>query len=213
MKKNFCIEVSGKYACFTNPIFKAERVSYYVITPSAARNILQSIYWKPCITWCVKRIEIINPITWTNVCINELKCKADTKPIIIEDQRTQRNSLILTDVRYRIFADMIFNKNHKSNNSNETAIKHFEIFTRRAAKGQFFKKPYLGCREFACDVRLIEDISNEIKPVTLTTNLGQLLYDLDFSQKNPMPIFFIASVINGGMDIPALTGVAPYVKA
>ena len=105
--KEFCLEVWGDIACFTRPEFKVERVSYDVITPSAARNIFQAIFWKPAIRWEVFKIEVLNPIKWTSVRRNEVASVAST-PVFIEQKRQQKNTLMLRDVRYRLWARLVF---------------------------------------------------------------------------------------------------------
>lgn len=109
--KGFCLEVSGPYACFTRPEMKVERVSYDVITPSAARAIFDAILWKPAIRWKVKRIEVLAPIRWVSVRRNEVGKVASprSKGIFIEDERQQRAGLFLRDVTYRLFAEFEFN--------------------------------------------------------------------------------------------------------
>ena len=108
--KTFCLEVWGDYACFTRPEMKVERVSYDVMTPSAARAIFEAIFWKPAIEWKIKKIEVMNPIKWINLRRNEVGAVANDKSsgIIIEDARQQRAGLFLKDVRYRIYADLVF---------------------------------------------------------------------------------------------------------
>ena len=102
--KEFCLEVWGDIACFTRPELKVERVSYDVITPSAARAIFEAIFWKPAIRWQVTKIEVLNPIRWVSVRRNEVGAVASKtmESIYIEDKRQQKNSLMLRDVRYRI---------------------------------------------------------------------------------------------------------------
>ena len=99
--KEFCLEVWGAYACFTRPELKVERVSYDVMTPSAARAIFESIFWKPAIHWQVTKIEVLNPIKWCNIRRNEVGAVASKNPVYIEEKRQQKNSLLLQDVRYR----------------------------------------------------------------------------------------------------------------
>ena len=108
--RTFCIEVQGDYACFTRPEMKVERVSYDVITPSAARGIFEAIFWKPAIRWKVKKIEILNPIRWISVRRNEVGSIISPRSdgIYIEDNRQQRAGLLLRDVRYRLYADLVF---------------------------------------------------------------------------------------------------------
>ena len=102
--KEFCLEVWGPYACFTRPELKVERVSYDVITPSAARAIFEAIFWKPTIKWQITKIEVLNPIKWVNIRRNEVGAVATKSPIYIEEKRQQKNSLMLQDVCYRIWA-------------------------------------------------------------------------------------------------------------
>lgn len=106
--KEFCLEVWGPMACFTRPELKVERVSYDAITPSAARAIFEAIFWKPAIHWQVTKIEVLNPIKWISVRRNEVGAVASKNPIFIEEKRQQKNSLLLRDVRYRIWAKLIF---------------------------------------------------------------------------------------------------------
>ena len=106
--KEFCLEVWGPMACFTRPELKVERVSYDVITPSAARAIFEAIFWKPAIHWQVTKIEVLNPIKWISVRRNEVGAVASKNPIFIEEKRQQKNSLLLKDVRYRIWAKLCF---------------------------------------------------------------------------------------------------------
>ena len=108
--KGFCLEVSGDYACFTRPEMKVERVSYDVITPSAARGVFTAIFWKPAISWRITRIEVLNPIRWTTIRRNEVSAVVSPRSdgILVEDTRQQRAGLILRDVRYRLYAEFDF---------------------------------------------------------------------------------------------------------
>jgi CRISPR-associated protein Cas5d len=172
--KTFALDVSGDYACFTRPEMKVERVSYDVITPSAARAIFSTIFWKPAIRWRIRRIEVLNPIRWTSVRRNEVGVTANERSpgIIIEKERQQRAGLFLREVRYRLHADLEFippPKRPKIANpvlerltlpserdewaKDENPAKYNAIFERRARRGQCFNQPYLGCREFSCSFR------------------------------------------------------------
>lgn len=230
---NWCLEVWGDYACFTRPEMKVERVSYDVITPSAARAIFESILWKPAIRWNITKIEVLNPIKWISVRRNEVG-KIVPAPmakqmagalgipmgIFIEDERQQRAGLFLRDVRYRIhgYFDFINPKDRKENRPiqpeawadeqeraeivrlDETEAKYAAMFERRAKKGQCFHRPYLGCREFACDFRLIQNPDEEpVEPISDTRDLGFMLYDMDFKgdEKEPLAIFFRAQLNRG----------------
>ena len=162
----FCLEVSGDFACFTRPEMKVERVSYDIITPSAARAVFESILWKPAIRWQPTKIEVLAPVRWTTIRRNEVGSKVAMGSVktalnrgsgelglYVEEDRQQRASLLLRDVKYRLHAG--FEMTEKAG-PDDNANKFAEMFTRRAAKGQCINQPYLGCREFACDFRLIE---------------------------------------------------------
>jgi CRISPR-associated protein Cas5d len=213
--KTHCLEVSGDFACFTRPEMKVERVSYDVITPSAARAIYEAILWKPAIQWHIDRIEVLEPIRWINLRRNEVGCvipagsvKTAMKKgsgnlgLYIEDERQQRAGLFLRDVRYRLHAHFEMRDHSPDNPPNKFA----EMFVRRTAKGQCFNQPYLGCREFAADFRLVqpEDQTPEIpKELRGERDLGWMLYDLDYSDPNdPMPRFFHARLQDGALQVP-----------
>ncbi|MBI3729109.1 MAG: type I-C CRISPR-associated protein Cas5 [Burkholderiales bacterium] len=211
--KRYCLELSGNYACFTRPEMKVERVSYDVITPSAARACFESILWKPAIRWHIREVEVLNPINWINLRRNEVGNVISTRNVEaamkggdailglnIEDERQQRAGLFLRDVAYRIHADLEFiAERDKSANAN----KYYEMFERRASRGQCVNQPYLGCREFSAFFRLITDISVEPAPINETRELGFMLHDLDFSKPDdPMPRFFRARLENGKVSIP-----------
>lgn len=208
----FCLEVSGNYACFTRPEMKVERVSYDVITPSAARGIFEAILWKPSIAWRIHQIEVLKPINWVNIRRNEVGAvlpvnnitsamKGGAAPALyIEDNRQQRAGLFLRDVAYRLHAS--FEMTDKAGES-ENAAKYAEMFRRRSSKGQCFNQPYLGTREFSCDFRLIEDMQGQLQPVPDDRALGWMLYDLDFSDPlNPRPLFFNAQMQQGVIKVP-----------
>lgn len=210
-QKGFCLEVWGDYACFTRPEFKVERVSYDVITPSAARAIFESIFWKPAIKWVVTRIEVMNPIKWINIRRNEVGALAGKTPIMIEDKRQQKNSVILKDVKYRIWAKMEFLPREEiiragyECRDDETPGKYLAMFERRAGKGQCFNQPYLGCREFSAAFRLINDYENMDAPISETKDMQYMLYDMDFKNclEMPKPMFFRANMINGTINVPS----------
>lgn len=220
----FCIEVWGDFALFTRPEMKVERVSYPVITPSACRAIFEAILWKPAIEWQIKRVEILSPIKWLSVRRNEVGTKLSTRnaqsmmngkgkndyAIIIDDNRQQRASLLLKDVRYRIYAD--FEMTDKAGKS-DSRVKFVQMFERRAKKGQCFYQPYLGCREFSAHFEYIEldknnqplfkSVRNNITPIAENQDMGYMLYDLDFSSvDDPQPMFFHAQMKDGIISIP-----------
>lgn len=229
--KGFCLDVSGDFACFTRPEMKVERVSYDVITPSAARGVFSAIFWKPAISWRITRIEVMNPIRWTSVRRNEVSAVASPKSegILVEDARQQRAGLLLRDVRYRLHAEFDFippEKRTKARNPSpewlseaeeaalyrqaetrpdEKEAKYAAMFDRRATKGQYFMHPYFGCREFSCKVvRLVRHPELEIdKPIPETRDLGFMLFDLDYSDpKDIRPMFFRPQLVNGVIDVP-----------
>ena len=215
--KEFCLEVWGPMACFTRPELKVERVSYDVITPSAARAIFEAIFWKPAIHWQVTKIEVLNPIKWTSIRRNEVGAVASKNPIFIEDKRQQKNTLCLKDVRYRIWAKLEFipvrkRKGGQISSSDETAhpdenpAKYNAMFERRASKGQCFNQPYLGTRECSCSFRLVNLETEELtSPISENRDLGIMLYDMDFEQnlKNPPAMFYRAQMENGVIVVPS----------
>jgi len=227
MSRGFCLEVSGDYACFTRPEMKVERVSYDVITPSAARGIFEAILWKPAIKWHIRKIEVMNPVKWINIRRNEVASVASNKNgIYIEDVRQQRAGLLLKDVKYRLYAEFEFipqDKRQKVANPvpdfliepeekklleeiikarpDEKEEKYAAMFYRRAGKGQCFHQPYLGCREFPAVFRLVKN--DTAVPIQKTDDLGWMLYDMDFSDpKDIKPMFFRAKMEKGVIVVP-----------
>jgi CRISPR-associated protein Cas5d len=220
--KGFCLDVSGAYACFTRPEMKVERVSYDVITPSAARAIFDAILWKPAIFWQIKRVEVLAPIRWISVRRNEVGSVASPRKeaIFIEDDRQQRAGLFLRDVRYRLFAEFGYIRPEKRGKrsavqlaslrdeqetrelgSDESPAKYAAMFERRAKRGQCFNQPYLGCREFAADFRLVDPQAEAATPIPETRDLGWMLYDLDFTDPaHPKPLFFHACLEDGVLN-------------
>lgn len=212
--KRYCLEVAADFACFTRPEMKVERVSYDVITPSAARAVFDAIYWKPAIRWQVRRIEVLKPIRWINLRRNEVVSKvlignvkaamaAGTGNLAIHaddsDERAQRAGLFLRDVAYRLHADL---EVLADRNDPEPPQKFFAIFERRAEAGQCVNQPYLGCREFSANsVRLVTDPRNEPAPIPEDRDLGWMLYDMDFTNAaDPQPLFFRARMQGGVVE-------------
>lgn len=204
------LKVWGDYACFTRPEMKVERVSYDVMTPSAARGILEAIYWKPAIIWVIDRIHVLKPVRFDNIRRNELASKVPVGTIkramkngktpvelFIEDDRQQRAAMVLRNVVYVIEAHFEFKSNEDNN-----AVKHKEMFDRRARKGQCFHQPYLGCREFPAHFELFE----KEEPVSFhkgKQDLGFMLHDINFT-KDMEARFFRAYMNNGIIDVPSL---------
>lgn len=224
--KEFCLEVWGDNACFTRPEMKVERVSYDVITPSAARSVFEAIFWKPAIRWQVTRIEVINPVKWESVRRNEIGSTMSHRSdgLYIEKNRTQKAGLFLKDVRYRIFAKMIFiplrdrakvlyhatpdelisTEEKTDYRKDENPGKYNAMFERRARKGQCFNQPYLGCREFSANFEFIGDPS-EKQTINESRDLGFMLYDMDFSKRtDPQPMFYRAKMENGIIHVPPI---------
>ena len=207
------LKVWGDYACFTRPEMKVERVSYDVMTPSAARGILEAVYWKPSIRWVVDRIHVMRPVRFDNVRRNEVgteqksvkvkqswitRAQKQNSPvrISIEDARCQRAALVLRDVEYVIEAHFEYTSAEDRNDG-----KHLEMFNRRAAKGQCFHRPYLGCREFAA---FFEPVKGEVPASPLVDeeprDLGWMLYDIDY-QNGMAPIFFRPALESGVVEV------------
>lgn len=229
MSKGFCLEAQGDFACFTRPEMKVERVSYDVITPSAARAIFDAILWKPALRWRITKIEVLKPIRWADIRRNEVATVASprSRGIYIEDDRQQRAGLILRDVCYRLWGVFDFippDKRGKTLNPvpewlvdsaeadaiqqpdtrpDETEAKYAAMFERRASKGQHFHQPYLGCREFAADVRLVDPSKELAPPIPIDKDLGWMLFDLDFSDpSNVKPMFYRPLMKQGVIHVP-----------
>ena len=213
----YCLEIAGDFACFTRPEMKVERVSYDVITPSAARAVFESILWKPAIRWHVRRIDVLRPVRWINLRRNELASVVSTRNvqaamaaeegdlgIYIEDDRQQRAGLFLRDVAYRVHADLEVRTDRRDP---EPPQKFFSMFERRADAGQVVNQPYLGCREFAARFRLLRSLEGEPPPIDETRDLGWMLHDLDFSTPDdPQPVFFRAQMKAGVIDVAPIGG-------
>lgn len=210
--RSYCLKVWGDYACFTRPEMKVERVSYDVITPSAARAIYEAILWKPAIRWRVTKIEVLNPIRWISVRRNEVGAVASTRNIesamksgrgdlglYIEDERQQRAGLFLRDIAYRIYAHFELVPNAGENNA---PGKFLDMFERRASNGQCFNQPYFGCREFSAHFALIDGGAQQPEPIPESRDLGWTLYDQDYSGSEPRPRFFRAKLEGGVMRVP-----------
>lgn len=224
------IKVWGDYACFTRPEMKAERVSYDVITPSAARGILEAIYWKPEVRWIVDRIRVLNPIAFTNLRRNEVGVKGSASTvrkamkgdstavpgIVIETTRQQRASTILTDVGY------VLEARFELLSGTHPMAKHYNIVKRRAERGQCFHQPYLGTREFSCGFEWVEGES-PIPDDSLngSRDLGYMLHDIEYSASTgktydviesgagtklwATPRFFRAVMVDGVVEVPAMS--------
>ena len=207
------LRVWGDYACFTRPEMKVERVSYDVITPSAARGILEAIHWKPAIRWVIDKIHVLRPIKFDNVRRNEVSSKIpkpnpttvmrDTKPLyfLVDDggNRQQRAATLLRDVDYVIEAH--FELTDKAG-ADDNEGKHLDIFKRRAKKGQFFHQPSLGCREFPAAFEWIEGQVPRSFYAGQSKDLGYMLLDIDFAN-DMTPLFFRATMEDGIISPPS----------
>ena len=203
------IEVWGKNALFSRPELKTERVSYDVITPSAARGLIESVYWHPGLKVIVDRIHVLSDIKFTNIRRNEVKDKIPSKKIermingsevpaiYTNESIQQRAALVLRDVHYVI--DFHFEMTEKAN-STDNEGKFTDIFRRRIEKGQFYSQPYFGTREFPAHFRAWK--GGQVPTIHESRDLGFMLYDMDFSdKKNIKPMFFHAHMVDGVVQV------------
>jgi CRISPR-associated protein Cas5d len=212
------IRVSGPYALFTRPEMKVERVSYDVITPSAARGIIEAVYWKPAIRWVIDKIHALSEIQFTNIRRNEVEdgISTDSALTVMEgknellylasiDKHVQRAAMILKDVDYVIEAH--FEPVKEKWGERDTDEGHYNIVLRRLRNGQHFQAPCLGTREFPAKVELIEDKRDIPKsPLTGVRDLGWMLYDLEFSNlRDIQPMFYHAIMRDGVIDVQKLS--------
>lgn len=202
--------VSGRNACFTRPEMKVERVSYDVITPSAARGILEAIHWKPAIAWVIDRIHVLRPIRFETIRRNEVASKISARSartamtrgdlaglaLAVDDDRQQRAMLCLRDVAYGIEAH--FEMTARAGPGDNPA-KHAEMVRRRAARGQCFHQPCLGVREFPADFEPVEAFPD---PIPETRDLGWMLHDIDYADGR-RSVFYRARMERGVIDVAA----------
>lgn len=207
------LEVWGDYALFTRPEMKTERVSYDIMTPSAARGLLEAIYWHPGMCWRIDKIHVCAPILFTNIRRNEVKSiisasnvrtvmGGGTGPLYIATRNDiqQRASLLLRDVRYIIEAH--FDMTEKAA-AGDNPGKFQDIMMRRIQKGQFFHQPCFGCREFPASFKLCEEIPSCPACLKGTRDLGYMLYDIDYSDPEDIrPRFFRAVLQDGVLNVP-----------
>jgi CRISPR-associated protein Cas5d len=209
--KGFTVEISGDYACFSRPELKVERVSYDVITPSAARGILEAVFWKPAIRYVIDEIKVCAPIRFENIRRNEVNSKASANSYIYAaDDRAQRAALILKGVRYVVTAHFEPAKLGDGDKTEDGAFNHgkfAEMIKRRLQKGQCYHTPYLGTREFPACIRLIENEEEGPKPIVKNRNFGLMLYDIDYKKDATgnitafEPMYFLANMQNGVIDL------------
>ena len=202
------VKIWGDYACFTRPEMKIERVSYPVMTPSAARGILEAIFWKPEFAWHIQEIEVLNPIRYFSIMRNEVKTRASHRTAqswaktgyggyYADRDRTQRHTLAIRDVAYIVRAHMELH-----GGVYEDPAKYREQFRRRVSKGQCFATPYLGCREFWAS---FGPPDRQEEPLDLNMEIGPMLFDMNYEQNGTgrgTPMFFEATLERGVLHVP-----------
>ena len=225
------LEVWGDFAAFNRPELKVERVSYDVMTPSAARGILEAIYWKPEMRWVVDAIHVLSPVRFTHLRRNGIQSKIPVKGgtgveaamrsgagrlgVAVQEVRQQRAAMILRDVHYGIAAhvDVL-----EGGEGAAPEAKHLEMFKRRASRGQFFHHPYLGVREFPAFFRLVDGFPSCPKELQGDKALGFMLLDMEYEEDeegkvleshsgrrlSATPRFFRADMTDGVVDVPPL---------
>jgi len=204
------IRVGGPLACFTRPELKVERMSYPVMTPSAARGLLEAVLWKPGMRWRIERIKVLAPIRFIAFRRNEVNRKGTAPasrvideggvpPVFFandEDNRAQRNTVALRDVDYLIEARIELTDRA---GAEDTITKFVAMFHRRLEKGQHFHCPCLGCREFVAEVLSAD---NAPEPIADTRDLGIMLWDIDYTPAGNRPRFFAAKLVRGVLEVP-----------
>lgn len=210
------VKLWGEYACFTRPEMKVERVTYPVMTPSAARGALEAIFWKPQVTWRIEEIHVLNPVAYTSILRNEINDRQSERTArgwarngggydaADRRSRAQRHTLALRDVAYVVRAQLVL-----QDGVADVIAKYRDQFRRRVARGQCFTTPYLGCREFSASFGEPEPGD---APIERTEDLGLMLLDIDYDPDGSgrgTPMFFDASLDRGVLRVPdRLAGVA-----
>ncbi len=213
------LRVWGPRALFSRPEMKVERVSYDVITPSAARGVLEAVHWKPAMVWRIQRLIVIKPIRFESIRRNEVGSKIPAGKIgtamragntaglamHVDEDRQQRAATLLKDVEYVIDARVELTAKGRAD-STESVAKHLDMARRRAAKGQCFHRPYLGTREFACDFELLEGAApTPDESLRGERDLGWMALDFDFTPAGEtIPRFFRATMRDGVIEVPEL---------
>lgn len=207
------LEVWGEYALFSRPEMKTERVSYDVMTPSAARGLLESVYWHPGLKYIIDRIHVCAPIRFTNLRRNEVKATVSARSartvmergsgelyLISSQEIQQRAALLLRDVHFVLEAH--FDMTDRAAPGDNPG-KFQDILKRRIKRGQFYSQPYLGCREFPAQFKLCEELPPCPEELRGVRDLGYMLWDLDYSNPEDIrPLFFRASLQNGVLNVP-----------
>lgn len=209
---NFCVRIHGPLACFTRPEFSTERLSYEVITPSAARGVLEAVLWKPAICWRIHAVHVLSEIKWIEFRRNEVNkrvstrdafsaaiCKTPLRDYFSDEDHAQRNTVALKDVDYIVEASITLTMHAGAEDS---LPKFYAMFERRLRKGQHIYQPYLGCREFPA---YLEAANEHPKAIGETRELGWMLHDMEyFADRRPR--FFQARLEDGVMQVPAWEG-------
>ncbi|TAA64203.1 type I-C CRISPR-associated protein Cas5c [Shinella sp. JR1-6] len=207
------LKVSGDYGCFTRPEMKVERVSYDVLTPSAARGILEAIHWKPAIRWVVDAIHVLSPIRFQTIRRNEVGHKAPAGKIksamkrgdleglnlLVDEDRQQRASIVLVAPAYVIEAH--FEMTAKAG-PDDNEGKHLDTFNRRAARGQCFHQPCLGTREFSARFELLDPVAPTPAAIPESRDLGFMLFDIDHQAPGRPAMFYRAVMQEGVIKVP-----------
>lgn len=203
--------IKGDRACFSRPELKVERVSYDVMTPAAARGVLEQILWKPQMYWEILEIAVLNQVRTIEFRRNEVKKKATLggRGFCVEDERTQRNTVALCDVDYIVTAAIGLNEKPSERVNLD---KYEEMFLRRLHGGQYFNPPFLGCREFPADVMPAPE-TYKTYDESGSRYLGYMHYDFDYSYEIPVPLVFKATLQRGVLHIPSRAEVLEFNKA
>ena len=206
----YAVRIRGDYACYTRPEFKTERLSYEVLTPSAARGVLEAVLWKPAIWWHIRRIRLLSPVKFVQFKRNEVNSRAPTSKAatasrtgagiddyFADEDRAQRNTVALKDVDYAVEAEMVMTARA---GSTDNPRKFDDMFRRRLERGQFHMQPYLGCREFPA---IVEPYTGNPPPIeSETRDLGLMLHDIRYSGDGNEAVFFAARIDGGVIDVP-----------
>jgi len=207
--KKFHLEISGDYACITRPDVK--KISYDVPTPSSINGICKAIFWHPNMEYQIEQIRIMNPINYVKMNRNEVQGKTSyrtMKPIYIEGTNRRCNSTgyFLRNVRYQVRVSIVLTRdfaNLPKDEKHHMQQKYENMFERRAIKGQHFHQPYLGCREFMANVKVLEDFTDD--PIDLTKDFGIMFYGFDYTnEKNVKQTWYKAESVNGIIEVPEL---------
>jgi CRISPR-associated protein Cas5d len=207
------VRVWGEFACFTRPEMKVERVTYPVMTPSAARGVLEAIFWKPEFAWRVEEIAVLKPIRYFSILRNEVNSRASERAGAAWERggggydattdRAQRHTLALRDVDYVIRAQIDVKPD-----VNDDPAKFRDQFRRRVRDGRCFSTPYLGCREFAASFAEADGSDGPLDD--LTEDLGPMLLDIEYASDGSgrgTPRFFNARLEHGVLRVPVMQAV------